>query len=320
MANQQQKQPNNSSLLDIIAEKSSNTESYTNAALIKEKLNEALRIMAKREKMVRESTIMFKLSENVNSDKITALIEKEYCNSNNKPSATYWYDKEHAYVQFINESEKKMFLDWIQTNQASTLFRDSIQPPNDMGEHLSRKPIKVIINNVRKFIKKEIVETSLKKILGNNKELNFREGKPNAITGARAMMFTIDSEGFKILFGTLEGAIPYVCTASNMKTRLYPKVNCKPWACNNCFEFGRHECKGKVCAKCGGSGHLTKECDKSTKYCNNCKHRGHRARDTHCLNYLAEVAKELRKVSIPIEYFAEKELRFHLIKQYLQIN
>lgn len=310
------------SLLDVILEKTSNTENYTNSSTVREKLDEALKTMAKREQLVREATIMFKLSDTVTSSKITNLVEMEYCNTKSKPSASYWYDKEFAYVQFVSQEEKLAFLDWIQLNATTTSFRDSILPPNDNGEHVQRKPIRIIINNVRKVIKSELVEQSLVRVLGSKGPSfdNFREGKPNAITGARALMFNTDAEGFKKIFNTLEGAIPYVCTATNVKTRLYPKVNCKPWACNNCYTFGRHECRGKTCAKCGTSGHLTKDCDKSTKFCSNCKLRGHRAKDTHCSFYLGEVAKELRKACIPLEYFSDKSLRFHFIKHHLQIN
>lgn len=309
-------------LLDIIVEKTSNTEGYTNAATIKENLSEIVKTMSKREKIVRESTIMLKLSGTITSEKITQLIEDSYCSQNSKASASYWFDKEHVYAQFISQAAKEQFLDWIQNNSRATDIRDAILPPNDNGEHLTRKPIRVIINNVRRNIKADIVEQSFKRILvdTSNSLQNFREGKPNAITGTRAIMFNTDSEGFKQIFGTLEGAIPYVSTIHNVKTKLYPKVNCKPWACNNCYEFGKHECKGKTCAKCGTTGHLTKDCENATKYCNNCKRRGHRAKDAHCPTYLGEVSKELRKVCIPMEYFTEKDLRFHFIKHHLQYS
>lgn len=311
------------SLLEAILEKTSNTEYYTNSSIVREKLNEALKTMSKREKLVRETTIMFKLSTDITSTRITDLVEIKYCNSNSKPSASYWYDKEFAYVQFVSFEEKEGFLNWIQLDNSSSSLKDAILPPNDNGEHLQRKPIRLIINNVRGIIKADLIQQSLARILGDQggPAFNlFREGKANATTGARAIMFNTNEDGFRKIFGTLEGAIPYVSTANNIKTRLYPKVNCKPWACNNCFVFGRHECKGKTCAKCGTSGHVTKECDKTTKYCSNCKQKGHRAKDTHCSFYLGEVAKELRKVCIPIEYFTNKDLRFYFIKHYLQIN
>lgn len=308
-------------LLDIIVEKTSNTESYTNAATIKDKLSDILRTMAKRERIVRESTIMIKLTGTITSAKITEVIEEAYCNQNAKASASYWYDKEYAYAQFISQAEKEQFLDWIQRDTKHTDTRDAILPPNDNGEHLTRKPIRVVINNVRRNIKADIVQQSFKRILVDSNSLqNFREGKPNQTTGTRAIMFNTDTEGFKRIFGTLEGAIPYVSTVHNIKTKLYPKINCKPWACNDCFEFGKHECKGKTCAKCGTTGHLTKNCESATKYCNNCKRRGHRAKDTHCPTYLGEIAKELRKFCIPMEYFTDKDLSFYLIKHHLQFN
>lgn len=309
-----------SGLLDIIAERTANTEHYTNNAQVKTSLNETLRVMAKREKLLRESTIMFKLSNDMTPAKVSELIETVYCTKTSKPSASYWQDKEFAYAQFISQQEKECFLDWVQLNSITSQYRDAIQPPNDNGEHMIRKPIRIMINNVRRNIKEELIEQSLKRILGDNESIqNFRTGKPNAITGARSVMFNINAEGFKKLFDNLEGSIPYVNTENNTKTKLYLKVNCKPWACKECFSFGIHQCDGKTCAKCGTQGHITKDCKSKTKYCRNCKNKGHRARDAHCTVYLAEVAKELRKICIPIEYFEDRELRFNLIK-HLQIS
>lgn len=310
-----------SGLLDIIAERTANTELYTNRASVKESLNDTLKMLAKREKLLRESTIMFKISDNITPAKVTELIETTYCNKTGKPSASYWQDKEYVYAQFISQNEKEGFLEWIQLNSVTAQFRDAIHPPNDNGEHMIRRPIRVMINNVRRNIKEELVEQSLRRILGDKSDSlqKFKTGNPNERTGARSIMFSINDEAFKILFGTLEGSIPYVNTSNNSKTKLFLKINCKPWACRDCFAFGIHECEGKLCAKCGTTGHTTKDCKSKTKYCRNCKHKGHKARDTHCMVYLAEVAKEIRKVCIPIEYFEEKELRFSLLK-HIQIN
>lgn len=310
-----------SGLLDIIAERTANTELYTNKAMVKESLSETLKVMAKREKLLRESTIMFKISESITPAKVTELIETTYCFKTNKPSASYLQDKEYAYAQFISQSEKEAFLEWIQLNSITVQYRDAIQPPNDNGEHMLRKPIRVVINNVRRNIKEELVEQSLKRILGDKSDAiqKFKAGKPNDKTGARSIMFSIDGEVFKTLFGSLEGSIPYVNTTNNIRTKLFLKINCKPWACRDCFAFGIHQCEGKLCAKCSNTGHATKDCKSKTKYCRNCKHKGHKARDTHCMVYMAEVAKELRKICIPIEYFEDKELRSNLIK-HIQIN
>lgn len=278
-----------SGILEVIAERTANTEQCCNSSTVREKLNETLRIMARREKSLRESTIMFKLSEAVTPPKVSDLVESSYCNVTNKPSASYWQDKEYAYAQFINQEEKTAFLDWIILNNVMSQFRDAIQLANDEGEHVQRKPIRLMINNVRRILKEEIIERGLKRIFGEEGDVlqNFRQGKPNAITGARSIMFNTNEAGFRKLFGTLEGSIPYVNNDTNTKTKLYLKINCKPWACKDCFAFGVHQCQDKSCAKCGIVGHQTKDCKSKTKFCSNCKRKGHRAKDTHCMTYLA---------------------------------
>lgn len=305
---------NTNDLLEVIVEKTSNIEHLSQAEKVKQSLSDTLKLLAKREKILRESTIMVKLSNSLTPAIITETVESQYCNVINKPSASYWQDKEFMYVQFTNNIEKDCFVDWVQLNDMTTEFNNAIQAKNDEGEHLQRKPIRIMINNVRKVIRAELVELTLKRIIEDENGLqNFREGKANALTGGRSIMFNINADSFRKLFGSLDGTIPYVNTATNTKTRLFLKLNCKPWACRDCFAFGMHQCEGKLCGNCGHNGHITKDCKSKTKFCKNCKRKGHRAKDTHCPIYLAEVAKELRKICIPIEYFEDKVLRFNLL-------
>lgn len=309
-----------SGLLDVIAENTSNTEQVVQANSVQAGLNDMLKLMAKREKITREASIMVKLVNGLTFNKIHEFIEINYINVVNKPSASYWQDKEFTYVQFVDKTEKECFLDWVSLNDMANEIKIAIQEPNEDGEHIMRKPIRIMINNVRRIIKADFVESALKRILQNDNSLtNFHEGKANAITGARSIMFNIDSDGFRKLFGGMEGSIPYVNTGTGTKTKLFLKINCKPWTCRDCYAFGMHQCEGKLCGNCGMNSHLTKDCKSKTKFCRNCKRKGHRAKDTHCKLYLTEISKELRKICIPIEYFAEKELRFHLIK-HIQIS
>lgn len=308
------------SLLEVIAEKSANVEQYVLANNIKQNLSELLRTMGKREKITRESAIMVKLDEKVTQVKVTEVIESEYCEAVKKPSATYWADKDYVYAQFISRLEKEYFLAWIQRKRGHSDVKDNILTPNDNGEHLTRKPVRIIINNVRRPIKADLVEKTFKLILGDNCLFEkFHEGKPDSLTGNRAIIFQTDSEGFKTLFGTCDGSIPYYNASSNAKTRLFLKINCKPWICRDCFSFGHHDCEGKLCANCGSKEHASKDCKSKTKFCKNCKRKGHKAKDSHCPVYQAEIAKELRKVSIPLEFFEDKEKRFHLIK-HIQVS
>lgn len=305
---------NSSSILDIILEKCSNTEQSTNSQTISKALHEAIRIHAKREKALRESTITIRSSDKLQCQEVSDIIEKEWANTKKQAPATYWADKTSVYVQFISREAKFAFLDFATTTLGPD-FKESILKPNSSGEHITRKPIRVMISNVRGNIKADRVLDILNNILSSRDQTveEFREGKPNHMQ-SRSIMFQVNTEAFKTLFGTLDGALPYTNPQTNTKTRLFLKINCKPWICRECFAIGNHQCEGRVCAQCGMGGHLTKDCKQKTKFCKNCKRRGHRAKDVHCPSYLNEIGKEIRKMAFPIEYFEDKDLRFSLTK------
>lgn len=305
---------NSGSILDVILEKCSNTEHSTNGEIVRRGLNEILRVHAKREKTLRESTITLKTNEKFQLQDISEIIEREWVAGKKQVPTTYWADKTSVYVQFASRAVKNLFLDFATTILSSD-FKDCITKPNSEGEHVTRRPIRVVMNNVRGNIKAERVEEILKTILSDkeHKMEDFREGKLNMLK-SRSIMFNINSEAFKTLFGVLDGALPYTNTQTNTKTRLFMKINCKPWLCRECFAIGNHQCEGRKCAQCGMTGHATKDCKQKTKYCANCKQRGHRAKDVHCPAYLNEVSKEIRKMAFPIESFEDKELRFNLTK------
>lgn len=308
-----------SSVLDVIVEKTANIEQASNINSIRIALQDAIKVHAKREKTLRESTITIRMTGSMQFKEITELIEKDWSERREQTSATYWQDKDSVYAQFISREVKNKFLDFAALN-ISTEFRDLMIKPNAQGEHIQRKPIRFEINNVRPNIKIDRIETILKRILGPNGKIEgLREGKPNPVTKARGIFFRADAAAFRILIGQLDGVLPYVNMATSTKTRLFMKINCKPWTCRDCFAFGQHQCEGKVCAQCGTAGHLTRDCSQKTKFCRNCKRRGHKAKDTHCSAYLNEVAKEIRKMDIPLEHFEDKDNRFNLIK-HLQIR
>lgn len=314
--------PTTGSILDIIAEKSANIEQSTNSNNVRQAINDTLRIQAKREKSTRESTITVKQNDKFNSKTISELIEKEWTEAKKQMPASYWEDKEHVYIQFISGQTKNNFLDFATLNLPAE-FRELINKPNSNGEHIERKPINVEINSVRANIKADNIKSTLEQVLEANRNKNalqnFREGKPNPITKARSILFKTNEQGFKVLFGLLEGTLPYVNMATNSKTRLFMKINAKPWTCRDCFAIGRHECKGRLCGNCSNKDHSTKECKIRTKFCSNCKRRGHRAKEVHCPLYLNEIAKEVRKICLPIEYLEDKEMRFNLTR-HLQIK
>lgn len=309
----------NNTILDVILEKSSNIEHHSNKEEIKASLIEMIKTHAKREKALRQSTVTFKSDEFFQAKEAAELIENQWTEAKDRAPATYWADKTSIYVQFVTQAEKNAFLDHVATAFPPEI-RQRLGRPNSRGEHLERRPIRVEMNNVRINIKADRILATLNKVLEPTKAVgarveDFHEGKPN-MQRNRSILFKITAQAFWILFGVLDGALPFVNKDTNTKTRLFMKINCKPWTCRDCFAIGNHQCEGKVCAQCATKGHLTKDCKQKTKYCSNCKRRGHRAKDTHCPAYLNEVGKEIRKMDFPIEVFEEKDLRSNLIKHF----
>lgn len=304
--------------IDVLLEKTSNIEEIVHKRKVRKYISDCLRNLAKRERNLREATIMLKYNDTLSAKDIPDIVEKKWSQEQNKPSITSWQDKEVVYLQFADLETKQSFLDFAALHMPDK-FVSAIQPPNAMNEHMKRKPVRVVINNVRAAYRADLIKAGLEKTLPTGGLMEFKENKANPITKARNIMFQTNEDGFKFLFGTLDGIMPYFGLTLNQKTRLRMKIFCKPWACRDCFSFGYHQCEGKLCGQCSGTKHITKDCVQKTKYCKNCKKRGHRSKDPHCEIYLQEVAKELRKFAIPMEYLEENELRFNLT-QHLQFT
>lgn len=149
--------------------------------------------------------------------------------------------------------------------------------------------------------------------------MDIREGKPQQVTKSRSIFFKTNAASTKTLLVGLDGMLPYSNQATQTRTKLYLRINVKPWQCRDCYKIGQHQCTGKKCAQCGTTGHSGKECKSKTKFCDICKRKGHRAKDAHCPTYLNEVAKEIRKIDIPLEFYEDKELRI-MLTRHLQIK
>lgn len=304
-------------ILDLINEKATNIEIISTAQSIKTSLNEAIKQLGKKESQLRESTITISHSEQLPPNKIMEIIESNWVEKLQQLPVTYWQDKSKFYVQFISSVTKMDFLNTV--NEVSNFFviKNAIDPLNEEGYHISRKPVKLEINQVRGNIHAKKINDILQGLNTSKVKISdIREGKPHAITKSRSLMFTANSEGLKVLLDQLEGAIQYNNLATNTRAKLYFKINCKPYQCRDCFAIGRHDnCPGKICGQCGQKDHAMKDCKQKTRYCNNCHKKGHKTKDIHCPIYINEIIKELRRMDIPTEYMENKELRQTLIKQ-----
>lgn len=303
---------NGQTALAQIQEATSNIERMVNNRSIKDALAEAIRVQGRKEKLLRQSTISFDKT-GIDTKEISAWIDEEWVFKLKQAPVTYWSDKQFLNCQFINMEAKQSYL--ASGLNSKPIFADKLTPMNDLGEHFRRRPVRIIINNVRPAINTDRVIEIIKNCADFDTTITeVKDGKPHPVTKTRSIFFRVNGHGLTMLIDKMDGEIPYSDKNSHIKTRLRLKVNCKPWQCRDCFSLGIHECEGRKCRNCGSKAHLTKECSSGLKYCVNCKKRGHRASDLHCPTYLNEIAKELRKMEIPTEMLEEKQLRITLAK------
>lgn len=305
--------PNGQQMITLIHQATNNIERMQNSANIKEVLSEAIRIQGKKEKILRQSTVSIS-NKDINTNDISAIIDEEWVFKLEQAPVTYWNDKEYLNCQFINHEAKANFLN-SGINLRAPLF-GRVTTANGAGEHFKRRPIRIVINNVRKAINTNRLIEIVKNCTDFDTEVSeVKDGSPHPISKARSVFFKINGHGLRILIDKLDGEIPYADRANpTTKARLRAKINCKPWQCRDCMAIGIHQCEGKKCRNCANKGHVTKDCRSVVKFCGNCKKKGHRSTDLHCPTYLNEVAKEIRKMDIPITMFEDKQLRMSLAK------
>lgn len=306
------KETNGQQIIAQIHQSTNNIERLENSRSIKESLAEAIRTQSKKEKVLRKSTISYS-NKDINTKEISALIDQEWVFDLSQAPVTYWNDKEYLHCQFINPETKANFLNSGINHKPPLIGR--VCAANERGEHFKRRPVRIIINNVRPAINADRVIEIIKNCTDFDSEITeVKNGSPHPVTKTRSIFFKINGHGLRILMDKLDGEIPYSDKNTPVKARLRAKINCKPWQCKECATIGIHQCEGKKCRNCANRGHTTKDCHSTTKFCGNCKKRGHRSTDAHCPTYLNEVAKEIRKMDIPIDILEDKHLRTCLAK------
>lgn len=311
-------------------------------------LEEALRLLGKRERSFRERMITIAADRALTASEIAEYILENWSNKSTgadlgtqRRRVCLWQDKNFVYAEFSSPYQKNAFLDMV-TGAASkqpSPLKNLIQKPDaNSGLHYNRKLIKIEIMNVPASVDLETVKLL---ILSDAHQhcafTDFRDGQLHTSKRLRSVVFKVNNHGFRHLFEVMEGCLPLTLqTRPRIKsTKLAFRVNCKVWTCNHCHGFsnstenedggsfvgssstlsrGSHQCRGRLCARCSSKRHSTRDCRESNRYCINCSRTGHRARDVNCPAYLHAVANEIKKADIPLEYLEDDDLRFLLLK------
>lgn len=304
--------PNN--IIENIFEKAANLEQHSNSRYILQTLTEAIRLSAAKEKKTRTSTMKLNTGDDVElRQSIMEEIQSKWIDAEQADQVTYWNDKTNLFIQFVDKDAKDKFTNFVTSNQRLKTAK-ALSQTTDVD--IERKPVRLEISNVKPNIKLESLQQTIQKALSSQggKILTVKEGRPT-FNGNRLIMFSADQQAFRTLFQKYDGSIPYHNQTTSIRTRLYCKINAKPWICRDCSSTEKgHKCDGKTCANCGQKGHQSRECQTGYKFCPNCNRKGHRARDSHCPTMLNEIIKELKRQDIPIEHLEDKELRLQLVR------
>lgn len=306
-------------LLQKIYSQTTNIAKQTNKNTIQQTLKEAIKREGPKEIETSQATITIKKDPSTNLDNVKKIIQEEWVEKQKQLSPTMWEDKkqEFIYVQFLNNSVKRTFLDNIKEHQLLKSIKLGDQ--KDSRLHYIRRPVKIEIARVRESMNMQTIITTLQTACNNNiKITNIKEGKPHNITKTRIVSFLTDAPGLNEITEKMRWKIPYFDITNNIKATLFMKISCKPWLCKDCFMIGNHSCKGKSCGKCASTDHTTKDCNQE-EFCSNCHIKGHSARDAHCQQYLNLLIRNLVQMDVPDSYLI-KENRMNILLENIQLK
>lgn len=310
------------SILDTIQERASNIEAYTSKKSFDENLGDELKRFAKKERVDRESTITIRNTESIDQLFVANIIDKTWSNNGNRLPPSFWQDKLHTFVQFVDKQDKHEFLIRVRdslSGQGLGKLQGLIGKEDQNGNNFTRREVKLEITNVKEQVKVDKINQLLKSLCCDKTFISdIKAGKLFGSEGRkqRSLMFRVNHAGFDLIFNKMRGIIPYNSTDDKTVLKFYPRINARPWSCKDCYAIGpnHQKCPGKSCTKCGSTEHLTKTCKRRTRRCTNCKRDGHRAKDSHCPIYVREVLKEIKRMDIPLDFLEDNGKRFDIIK------
>lgn len=276
-------------------------------------LNKELNEILKLEEQIRECTI--KVEHGNEPDSVLMTIETGLMRSLEEfMIKSDWQDKKFIYIQFMGQEDKDKYLKWTSFNNKPLEQKtSSLHGKENDEEIIVKKPIRIVMENVPKNLKSKRVKSTLRDILKDENSIVYFHEK-NENNNTRDIHFSTDSNGYRKLFLILNGEILIANEETGISSKLYLKINCRAVVCSKCFAFGKHTCGEKTCYKCGSKKHRNYECESKTKTCMHCGDIRHNTMDSNCYVLIKETIEELRKLTIPMEHFVNRNLRFSLLE------
>lgn len=298
------------SQLEVITEIAQNIEHTTHRTSTTKLINDAIKVLARKEGITRAMTLTFKIGQIITGEKVVEIIKNNFVSL---LPIQHWQDKEFVYVRFSEKTDLENIVSMLrQENNEPLSGIGRIMLKNDEGEarQLVRRPVKLEVAMVRESVKIEEIRRAFEQLsMGTIKFSDVKEGKLIQASKSRYISIKANAPAVELLYLNLDGIIVMD------KTRLYPRINAKPYTCRSCYSLQpMHQCPGKACANCGSQAHNAKDCNTKKRFCNNCKKPGHRAKDSQCQRYVQEVVKEIQKMDIPLEFLSDSHYRAVLIK------
>lgn len=278
-----------------------------------------LKRAAREEATIRLSTITFRKSLIMTENLIVKSINEEWIKKKDRPFVDFWFEREHAFVRFMDVEEKMYFLEWMKNNNFLGQVKNALLERNSNGTHFKRRPVCLVLPSVKREISSMRIFKTLQHVMGSNCYLSTPiEGRGYTLNKpARHISFMVNANAFRRIFIDMNGSVAYMNQDASIRTRLHFKVNCKPIMCGKCSKFVRHECNTRCCYICSSSEHTAGDCSAYDKYCSNCLQRGHGARDYWCPKYIWAYTREIFKQDIPLEFYELGRLRDQLAQALL---
>lgn len=300
--NQQNKNSLSSDQLLILThEKISNCEAKSNKLFIENTIKNNLIKLGRLERQKVNSTITIKNTNGLSKQRIENILNTEFTNITAKNLPIIWGDSMYTYVQFMNNEYKNELLDEMR-NDKGHIFHSNIVNIAKNDSHYVKPMIRLEIANTPERIPTTAIEKILKSCLSLQGEIGqFKSGNTYGSPKVRTISFLVNADAFLKITEKTGWMIPYIDRQTKQITRLYIKINCKPWLCKECHSVHpKDKCSGKRCGRCGKKDHIAAKCESITTFCPNCRISGHQAKDAHCSYYLNHIVRNLLRVDLPI--------------------